>query len=207
MIRTAVLVAASLVFITSAQTAEQTKEPPVALERVLVGEWQGGLCIGELTLRADGAFERQHYSPGNHQLTGTWAVRWNALPPTLVMTCKTSDFSGYVGETKEVKLVQLDNEALMYQYPGGQQVRYERVPAQQTSQEKELAALQGTWVPLQYEEKGKKVQGEFNCKQIINGDNVTFLVNGETHAEGKVVLNPTKSPKQLDFQFTSGRRT
>jgi uncharacterized protein (TIGR03067 family) len=205
MIRMAVFLAASLVFLPSAQTADKPKEASVALEWKLLGGWQGGACVGELTLRADGTFERQHYSPGNHELTGTWRVRWNALPPTLVLTCKASDYAGYVGKTEEVHLMQLNEEALAYQYRGeGQPVRYTRVSASNRAKE-ELAALQGTWVPLHYEEEGKKVQGAFHCKHLIKGDQVTVQVNGETKAEGKVVLDPTQSPKHLDFQFTSGQ--
>src|SRR5688572_25898464 len=89
------LLLASLAFITSAQTArtaDKPREPLVALEKKLHGMWESGRdCVGDLTLRADGTFERLHYSPGNNKLTGTWELRWNALPPTLVLTCKDSD--------------------------------------------------------------------------------------------------------------------
>jgi uncharacterized protein (TIGR03067 family) len=206
MIRTIVLLAASLVFVTSAKTADNPREAPIAPERMLHGAWKGPACGGDWTFGADGTFEVQHYSPGNNQLTGSWEVRWNALPPTLVRTCKTSDDPDHVGKTWEVKLIQLDSEVLAYQfpdqYPAGHTVRYTRSP---TAQERELAALQGTWVPLQYEEGGEKVPGEFNFKQIIKGDQVTFQVNGETRDEGKVVLGPNKNPRHLDFQFTSGQ--
>src|SRR5262245_8162256 len=38
-----------------------------AVEKKLVGEWvKGGACIGDITIRADGTFERRHYSPGNY---------------------------------------------------------------------------------------------------------------------------------------------
>ena len=53
MIRTAVLLAASLVVITSAHTADKPKEAPAALERKLHGAWEGGPCIGELTFFAE----------------------------------------------------------------------------------------------------------------------------------------------------------
>jgi hypothetical protein len=128
MIRTAVFLAASLVFITSAQTADNPKDGPPALERKLHGEWIGGPCEGELALGADGTFERRNYSPGDNKLTGTWEVRWNALPPTLVLACKASDYPDYVGKTTVIKLLELDDEAIAYQYPGNSQVyRYERV--------------------------------------------------------------------------------
>ena len=202
MTRTAALLAASLVFIASAQTADQPKQPPVALERKLLGEWEGPACGGELILRADGTFQRLHYSPGNNELTGTWEVRWNALPPTLVLTCKAADHASFVGK-EEVKLIQLDDEVLAYQ-SGDQQYRYTRVLAKEKKLEKELAALQGTWVPLEYEEGGKKVPGDFT-RHIIKGDKVTVRVNGETMAEGKVVVDATRNPKHLDLQFPSGQ--
>jgi hypothetical protein len=126
MMRTAVL-AASLVCIASSQSEDMSKEAPVDFNRKLYGEWKGGACMGELTLRADGTFERQHFSPGNNHLTGTWEVLREALPPTLVLTCKTSDRADLVGKRSEIKLVQLDDETLAYQYPGQQPARYTRV--------------------------------------------------------------------------------
>jgi hypothetical protein len=104
---------------------------PNALEAKLHGVWKGGACVGELTVKADGTFERRHYTPGNNTLSGTWAVRWDALPPTLALTCTASDAPDRikVGETTAVKLVRLDGEALAYQHPGGPPVRYARVKA------------------------------------------------------------------------------
>jgi hypothetical protein len=127
MIRMAVFLAASLVFITSAQAADNPKDAAAALERKLHGAWKGGPCLGEFTLKADATFERRHFSPGNYNLTGTWEVRWDALPPTLVLSCRTSDDPDSLGKTSEVKLIQLDDEVLAYQYPGQRPARYTRV--------------------------------------------------------------------------------
>lgn len=124
MIRTAVFLAASFVFIMSAQPAEKPKEARAALERKLHGEWIGYPCNGDFTIRADGTFERRHYSPGNHKLAGNWEVQWDELPPTLVLACKTSDYPDYVGKTSKVKLIQLDDEVLQF---AGYAQRYERV--------------------------------------------------------------------------------
>ncbi len=88
MIRIATAITASFVLMAFAEAANKPEDGPVALERKLHGQWQGGPCAGELTLRADGTFEREHYSPGNRKLSGTWAVRWDALPPALALTCK-----------------------------------------------------------------------------------------------------------------------
>jgi hypothetical protein len=117
------LLAVSLAFIASAQTArtaDKPKEPPVALEKRLHGAWQADDmdCVGDLTLRADGTFERKHYSPGNNELTGTWVVRWDALPPILALSCTTSDDPDFVGKTSEYKLTRLDDTTLTYQFPG-----------------------------------------------------------------------------------------
>ena len=70
------------------------------------------------------------------------------------------------------------------------------------AQKSELAALQGVWLPLRYEENGKEFSPE--CKHFIKGDKVIVQVNGETIAEGKLVLDSTKNPKHLDFVFPPG---
>ncbi len=128
MIRMAAVLAGSFVLIALADAADEPKDGPVALERKLLSQWHGGPCVGELTLRADGTFEREHYSPGNRTLSGTWVVRWDALPPTLALTCKTSDYEGYVGKTQEVKIVELNDEVLAYKNPDWKQPqRYTRV--------------------------------------------------------------------------------
>ncbi len=52
-------------------------------------------------------------------------MRWDALPPTLVLDCKTSTDRDLIGR-REVKLILLDDAAFSYQYPKSQPVRYER---------------------------------------------------------------------------------
>ena len=133
MIRPAVFLATALVFVTSAQTArteDKPKESQLALEKKLHGVWESGLdCVGDIVLRPDGTFDRLHYSPGNNTPSGMWEVWWNALPPTLVLTCKTSDDADLAGKTWEFKVVRLDDEALDLtdsMLPGGQPIRYTR---------------------------------------------------------------------------------
>jgi len=127
MSRTAVLLAVTLVFITSAQTAVKPKDSTGTLERKLHGEWKGGACQGNWIFKADGSFELRNYSPGNYTLTGNWGARWNALPPTLGVTFSTSDNSDYVGAKWELKLIQLDDEALIYERADGAKTQYVRV--------------------------------------------------------------------------------
>jgi hypothetical protein len=44
-------------------------------------------------------------------------VRWNALPPTLVLNCRTSDDPSREGKARAVRLVELDDDVLAYQHP------------------------------------------------------------------------------------------
>ena len=87
-------------------------QPTALLERKVHGTWYGGDCVGELDLKADGSFERRGYSPGNNTLTGTWEIRWNALPPTLKLTCKASNSADHVGQVVETEVVRLDDANL-----------------------------------------------------------------------------------------------
>ncbi len=70
-------------------------------------------------------------------------------------------------------------------------------------QRAELAALQGVWLPLRYEENGKEFSPQ--CKHFIKGNKVTVQVDGEKIAEGDLVLDATKNPKRLDFVFPPGQ--
>jgi hypothetical protein len=141
MLRTALFLMAALVVATSAQTADKPQERQAVLERKLHGAWMGGDCQGTITFAADGTFERQHYSPGDCRLAGTWEVRWDALPPTMILTCTTADDPEFVGR-EEVKLTQLDGEAIGYQYPGLSTVhRYWRIDKLAVLEQR----LHGTW--------------------------------------------------------------
>ncbi len=107
-----------------------------ALEKMLLGTWHGPACGGDYTFNADGTFDLQHFTPGNNTLTGTWSVRWDALPPTLVLKCRTSDFKKndpnrpeyeYLGKILELKLVELNSDTLAYRFPNEKaERRYER---------------------------------------------------------------------------------
>lgn len=106
----------------------QADARPVALERKLRGTWRGGACGGDLIFKPNGAFERQHYGPAGHALSGTWMVRWDALPPTLVLTCTDADWAGEIGTRREVKIVRLDDAALAYLHSGSDEpTEYKRV--------------------------------------------------------------------------------
>ena len=119
--QTALMLAIPLLLATSAWTKEKPQERPAALEQRLVGEWKGdAACQGDLLFKADHSLELRNHSPGNYRLVGKWDVRWDALPPTLRMTWKNTTEPDHrsEGKTWEVKLVQLNEEVLLYEFPG-----------------------------------------------------------------------------------------
>ena len=115
----------------ASQPAEPTKGAEVAaLERKMLGSWRGGPCVGTYTFHADGSYELHDFTPSRNSLTGTWSVRWDALPPTLLITCKTSDFKARdangpeyknFGVPLEAKLVELNDDAIVIQFPAYKQ--------------------------------------------------------------------------------------
>jgi hypothetical protein len=87
------------------------------LEEKLHGIWIGhGGCVGEFTFRA-GIYERRNEGPAGVKSSGSWEIRWDALPPTLILKCTKSRFKEMVGKTLEVKVVQLDDKTFSYQSP------------------------------------------------------------------------------------------
>jgi hypothetical protein len=126
MTRAAILLGGLLVFLAPADAAVRPKESAGTMDRTLRGEWRGGACQGTWTFRADGTFELKHYTPGNDTLKGTWGVRWTAVPPTLGVTISASSRLEHVDSKWELKIIQLDDEALTYERLGGQKIRFER---------------------------------------------------------------------------------
>jgi hypothetical protein len=116
------------------QAATKPSGGPAALEKMLHGSWEDdNPCPGgQLILNANGTYERLHYGPGGYHLTGIWQVRWDALPPTLVLTCKTCDARDDIDKAtqqynEQLKLLQLDDKLLVYQFANGAgQIKCER---------------------------------------------------------------------------------
>jgi uncharacterized protein (TIGR03067 family) len=78
--------------------------------------------------------------------------------------------------------------------------------AQEKDQEKELAALQGTWRLESYEENGKVVAIQDTVLYVIDKDKWTTKSNGEVKSEGTIIgPYPARSPKHLDVQQATGQ--
>lgn len=111
-------------------------EPPDAKkadhEKLLVGVWRGGPCMGILVIHPNHLFERHHYSPGNHKLTGSWELNTKSNLPLITLTTKTTDAPEWlpVGEAITHKLLHVDEGILVLEdvlYPSGSPPKYKRV--------------------------------------------------------------------------------
>ena len=68
------------------------------VEKLLLGVWYGpASCQGDVTFREDGTYSWIDFGPGSTTVSGKWSMRWDALPPTLVMTPTASTDKDYLG--------------------------------------------------------------------------------------------------------------
>jgi hypothetical protein len=113
-----VIVPAAAVFLVGLAQVVLAKPPGrAALEQKIFGTWKGKTtCDGCLVFRADGTYELTEYGPASDDSKGTWKVRGDSLPATLVLTCKTSAIPDEVDKTTEVKLIKLDDKSLVIAY-------------------------------------------------------------------------------------------
>jgi hypothetical protein len=111
-----------------ASATQEKRGNSASLEKMLLGTWFGPCCGGDYTFNADGTYVVHNFTPGGNTLTGTWSIRWDALPPTLVLLCKTSNFTKngsdrteyeYLGKPEEIKLVELNEKNFSFRTPDG----------------------------------------------------------------------------------------
>jgi hypothetical protein len=130
----AIMPAAAVLLIGLAQAV--WAEPPgkerakelAALEQKIIGAWKGQTgCAGNFLFRTDGTYELTGYGPAPYDSAGVWKVRWDALPPTLVLTCKASEVEEEVGKSIDVKLMKLDEKNLQIEYANDFRAEYARV--------------------------------------------------------------------------------
>ena len=72
--------------------------------------------------------------------------------------------------------------------------------------QKELAALQGTWRIMTHEENGLDYSYGDNFQlYVVEKNKFTVRKREGVLGEGTIAMDVTKSPKQLDFRFTTGQ--
>jgi hypothetical protein len=99
---------------------------PSAIERKLHGSWRSeSACGGTLTIKADGTYEHTGLGPGGDTCSGAWEMRWDALPPTLVLTCKEAADPAMVGK-RESKVEGLNDDGLVLGAGKASQARFKR---------------------------------------------------------------------------------
>src|SRR5262245_56642641 len=92
------------------------KDAAQALEEKLHGEWKGAACMGTITFKVGGTYNRAGYTPARIALSGDWTVRWDALPPPITLKCSASDEDDRIGVEVTAKIVELNDETLSIRY-------------------------------------------------------------------------------------------
>jgi hypothetical protein len=112
----------SLVLLAAVAAASAVPAPPPAkpikdvlqLEKKLIGTWYGVACDGEMDFNSDGTYQWRNQGPGFNCSSGKWEIRWDAIPPTLILNCKKSDFDEMVGKSFEMKITKLDDSSFSH---------------------------------------------------------------------------------------------
>jgi hypothetical protein len=124
----AILLATGLVqsILADPQHVEQGKLL-TALEQKILGAWTGQTgCAGGFLLRSDGTYELTGYGPAPYDSAGTWKVRCDTRPATLVLTCRASEIPQEIGQTSELRLIEVDTDRFAVQRGKQDADRYAR---------------------------------------------------------------------------------
>jgi RNA polymerase sigma factor (sigma-70 family) len=71
----------------------------------------------------------------------------------------------------------------------------------------ELKKLQGTWLFASFEQAGVKKEVQGNEEQIkIEGEVFSIWHDGHVEESGKVKVDPSKNPSEIDFEFQDGKK-
>jgi uncharacterized protein (TIGR03067 family) len=71
---------------------------------------------------------------------------------------------------------------------------------------KDLAQLQGEWTMVSGSAGGQPMPGQMvgQMKRVCKGDEITITMAGEIYFKATIILDPTKTPKTIDYQMTQG---
>jgi uncharacterized protein (TIGR03067 family) len=70
----------------------------------------------------------------------------------------------------------------------------------------ELAGIQGTWAMVSGVRDGKTLPRTFveGARRTVTGDETTVVIDGQVFLRAKVSLDPSKTPRTLDYLLTAG---
>ena len=71
---------------------------------------------------------------------------------------------------------------------------------------KDLAQLQGEWLMVSGSADGQSMPDEIRkqMKRVCKGDEATTTMAGRVYIKAKITLDPSKKPKNIDYQMTEG---
>lgn len=71
---------------------------------------------------------------------------------------------------------------------------------------KDLAQLQGEWSMVSGSADGQPMPAEMvkQMKRVCKGDETTTTMAGQIYFTAKIILDPAKKPKTIDYQMTAG---
>src|SRR5207244_3408799 len=93
-----------------------------------------------------GTYSWIDFGPGAATVVGKWSMRWDALPPTLVMTSTASTDKDYIGMASKVKVLQLDGKTLTgAEEATGRELEFTREPRREPKKQQDARRIQGRW--------------------------------------------------------------
>lgn len=71
---------------------------------------------------------------------------------------------------------------------------------------KDLTQLQGEWSMLSGSADGQPMPEQMlkQMKRICKGDETTTMMAGQVYFTAKIIINPSKTPKTIDYHMTEG---
>ena len=71
---------------------------------------------------------------------------------------------------------------------------------------KDLAQLQGEWFMVSGSAEGQPMPDELRkqMKRVCTGDEATVTISGQVYIKAKITVDPSKTPKTIDYQMTGG---
>ena len=71
---------------------------------------------------------------------------------------------------------------------------------------KDLEQLQGTWVMVSGKADGQPMPEDMAklMRRTCKGDETTTMMNGQVFLRAKITINPTKTPKTIDYEMLEG---